>query len=106
MSESFDHEWAFLQKNLAPGVIIPNWTVLKGYLGDSMRVVEVEDVEIVIRPPNAKSDQHVSREEFERIWEVWPAYKNGQKQRQEIREITRYSKYIISVLRWMEIKQG
>ena len=101
-SKSFSEIWQVILRRLKPGDSIQNWTVLKGNLGDSMKVVQVDIGEIVVQTPNAMHLQHVSRDEFEKIWEVWPAYKSGQKQRQEIREITFHSKYILSILHWLE----
>lgn len=102
MEHSFESLWQELQHRLRPGLIIPNWTYLKGYLGDTMRIEEVEDVEIVVKAPKAKTLQHVSKANFEIIWKIWPAYKTGRLQRQEMREMTYYSKYIISILHWLE----
>jgi hypothetical protein len=99
---TFYEIWKVILRQLKPGELIPNWTVLKGYLGDSMKVVQVYKREIIVQAPNAKRLQHVSRGEFENIWAVWPAYKTGQKQRQEIREMTFHSKYILSILHWLE----
>lgn len=102
MKTSFDEIWIKLQAYLKPGTILRNWTVLNGYLGDKMEVVQINQNEIVVQAPNAKTLQRISRNEFEKIWNVWPDYLSGQKQRQEIREITHYSKYIISIFRWVE----
>ncbi len=102
MSAPFDPIWQELITRLKPGMIIRNWTALKGYLGDTIRVAEVKDIEIVIQAPKAKNLQHISREEFGKVWEVWRAYKSGRFQRQNIREMTFYSKYIISILHWLD----
>jgi hypothetical protein len=102
---TFSEIWKVILRRLKPGESIPNWTVLKGYMGDSMKVVQVGEGEIIIQTPNAKRLQHVSRGEFAEVWEVWPAYKTGQKQRQEIREMTFHSKYILSILHWVEDNQ-
>ena len=102
MEITFETVWQELQNRLRPGLIIPNWTYLKGYLGDTMRIEEVEDVEIVVQAPKAKTLQHVSKANFEIIWKIWPEYKTGLLPRQEMIEITRYSKYIISIFHWLD----
>ena len=102
MEKTFESVWQELQNRLRPALIIPNWTCLKGYLGDTMRIEEVEDIEIVVKAPKAKALQHVSKANFEIVWKNWPAYKSGRMQRQEVREMTYYSKYIISILHWLE----
>ncbi|MBA4421302.1 MAG: hypothetical protein C0391_09155 [Anaerolinea sp.] len=94
--------WDTLQKKLKPGINIRNWTILKGYLGDSFQLSHVDQNEIVIQSPKAKSLQRISRDEFEKIAEIWPAYKAGCVQRQQIREMTFHSKYILSILHWLD----
>lgn len=106
MEKTFELIWTDLQNRLKPGLIIPNWTVLKGYLGDTMRIQEVEDVEIVVHAPKAKNLQRVSKADFEIVWGVWEEYKNGRYQRQDMRDLTMYSKYIISILHWLETHQA
>lgn len=102
MSASFDDRWNMLLRCLRPGESIPNWTVLKGYLGDRMQVLQVTRDEIVIQAPNAKNLVCVSRGEFEKVWEIWPAYRARRMRRKEITEITFFSKYIFSILHWLE----
>jgi hypothetical protein len=104
MTDSFEMTWRLLIDRLNPGMTLPNWTVLKGYLGDDMNIVHVDKDEIVIDPPKAKTLQYIKRDEFERIWEIWPDYKAGKLQRQKIREMTYHSKYIFSILHWLEEK--
>jgi hypothetical protein len=101
---AFDTIWQTISTSLKPGMFIRNWTQLKGYLGDEMKVVEVSRGKVVIEAPNAKNLISVPREDFQRVWQVWLAYKGGRMQRQEIREMTFFSKYIISILHWIESK--
>lgn len=102
MGKTFETIWDGLQNHLRAGLIIPNWTYLKGYLGDTMRIEEVDEVEIVVHAPKAKNLQHVSKADFEIVWEVWDEYKNGRYQGQDMRDLMMYSKYIISILHWLE----
>jgi hypothetical protein len=103
MAESgFEAVWQRLQAQLAPGTTVRNWTALKGTLGDEMTVVQVGWNRIVVSAPNAKMEQSVPKEDFRKVWGMWRDYKAGRVQRQEIMEVTRFSKYIISILHWME----
>ncbi|MBN1370422.1 MAG: hypothetical protein JW987_00565 [Anaerolineaceae bacterium] len=102
MQKSFDETWGELQKRLKPGEFIPNWTAHKGYKGDAMKIAQVHQDEVVVDSPTAKTLQHVSRQEFETIWPLWPDYKALRVQRQEIRDLTRSSRYIINILHWLE----
>jgi len=102
MGNVFSDTWQVILHRLKPGEIIPNWTVLKGYLGDTMQVVHFDQDEIVVQAPKAKNLLRVSKDEFKEIWEIWPAYKTGRMQRQEVCEMTFHSKYILSILHWLE----
>jgi hypothetical protein len=102
MSASFDLVWQYLQSHLRPGMVIKNWTVFSGYLGKDLTIVHLSLSEISVDTPNAKTTQHIPRDDFEAVWEVWADYKNGIVLRKDIREFTRFSKYIISTLHWYE----
>ncbi|MGD0707387.1 MAG: hypothetical protein ABSA51_02925 [Anaerolineaceae bacterium] len=98
----FETVWAYLQANLEAGTIIRNWTLMHGYLGDTMKVVAVRGNSIEIEAPNAENIQVVPKEDFEKLWDVWSDYKSRTLKRNELRELTRFSKYIISILHWYE----
>lgn len=103
---TFDSVWSRIQKNLKPGTSIKNWTMLKGYLGDTMKIMGVRGGYIEVDAPNANTTQHISKEEFEKVWDIWPDYKGGKFPRYQIRDMTRFSKYIISILHWAEQGEG
>jgi len=99
---SFETFWEYLQKNLKAGTVIKNWTVDKGYLNDAMIIKALTTSAIYVETPNAKYVQSVPKEDFERVFEVWEDYKVKNFKRSEVRDITRYSKYIISIIDWWE----
>ena len=99
---TFESVWRYLEENLKPGMKVNNWTAFHGYLGDSMTIEAVSSRAIEVNAPKAKTIQIVPREDFQTIWEIWIEYKQDKIQRQEIREMTRFSKYIISILNWYE----
>lgn len=102
MSAEFEEIWRAIQHRLNTGDTIPNWTANNGYLGDTMQIVDMNDDVIVFQAPNAKKNPRVYRAEFEKIWKLWNAYKSGHVRRHEIAEISYFSKYIISIFRWLE----
>jgi hypothetical protein len=111
-NKDFEKFWIHLQARLrsrhpgAPdGMEIRNWTVLKGYIGDSMHVVAVHAETIEVIAPRARNPIVVPKSHFKAVWEVWPLYTNRQMQRQELTPITFFSKYIISILHWLEIEE-
>lgn len=77
-------------------------TAFRGYLGDSMAVVGVRENYIEVDAPNATAIQVVPKDDFEKVWEVWADYKRQKVKRYELRDMTRFSKYIISILHWYE----
>ena len=99
---TFNTVWQYFQQNLKPGMKVKNWTAFHGYLGDAMTIEDVSSLTIEVNAPKAKTIQIVPREDFQTILEVWFDYKRGGILRQEIRENTRFSKYIISIFHWYE----
>jgi hypothetical protein len=101
---TFDALWQKIMAILKPGMSIRNWTPLKGYLGDEMKVVEVSTDKVVIDAPKAKNDVSIYLADFQDVQQVWPAYKAGKVGRREVCDMTFKSKYIISILHWLESK--
>jgi len=98
----FDTIWQTILSSLKPGMFIRNWTPLKGYLGDEMKVVDVSSDKVVIEAPKAKHLVSVYCTDFQNVWQVWPAYKTGKVGRREVCDMTYKSKYIISIFHWIE----
>lgn len=99
---SFRTIWDSLQSNLRVGVTIPNWTAHKGLLGDSFTVTAVAPKSIDVDTPGAEAIQHIQMGDFEQVYNLWSSYRAGTTPRAEVRDKTRFSKYIISIFRWLE----
>ena len=99
---SFEEIWQKIVSRLTPGMTIRNWTILQGYFGDDIEIIDVTPDMIVIKIPTAKYLYSVPRDDFQKLWQVWPAYKNGQIDRLQTSPITRFSRYIIDILHWVE----
>ena len=99
---TFDNVWSWLQGNLKSGQIIKNWSVLHEYLGRTMTIVDVCSDYIKVAPPNAKKNQVIPKEDFEKLWGDWSAYKNGKVLRSTFPKKTRFVTYIISILHYYE----
>ena len=96
----FDDWWRRLQKALSAGTEVPKWTADNGYLGDSFEVARVTPSGVDVVLPD--SWQSVPKKEFEKVYRVWDEYLLGRVRRPEIRDATRFSTYVIAVLRWTE----
>lgn len=103
---AFSSTWNALQKHLAVGTRIPNWTAANGLVGDDFTVVALENTHIDIGTVGAENLQAVPRGDFEIVYCLWNGYVQHRTKRHEIRDRTRFSKYIISILHWLEIKTG
>jgi hypothetical protein len=91
-----------IQTQLASGTDIPNWTVDKGLLGDSFTVVNVSHKYVDVVTPAGNNVQHIPINDFEAVAKLWQQYINKEIGRNVVRDKTRFSKYIISILRWIE----
>jgi hypothetical protein len=94
----FSDTWSAIQNSLNPGEKVKNWTAAKGYLGDSFSITRVSSEYVVVSSPEAKNEQSVPKRDFEKLYTIWGSYCAGSVQRQEIRDMTHFSKYIISIL--------
>jgi hypothetical protein len=100
----FDQTWSEIRAKLKPGQVISNWTQLKGELGDTFRIVEVKSDLIAVETPGTDAIQKVPRKDFEAVAAIWAGYKAGTVKRELMTPLTRYSKYIISIMRWCELR--
>jgi hypothetical protein len=103
--DEFITVWNNLQIYLKPGTEIENWNTYQGYLGEDLTINEVDQNHISVDPPRVLDTQVVPKEMFEQIWEVWQDYRALRLKRSELRDMTNYSKYIISIFRWYETEQ-
>lgn len=102
---TFADTWNSIQNNLGPGTQVKNWTAAKGYLGDIFTIVRVSPEYVVVSSPEAENEQSVPKQDFQKLYIVWSGYCAGSVQRQNIRDMTRFSKYIISILHHIILKE-
>lgn len=98
----FDTVWKELLTYLKPGAEIRIWNIYNGYLGENLTVTEVDPDYISIDPPRVWDRQDIPKVDFERVWFIWQDYRALRLERGEFRDLTKYFKYIVSVLRWYE----
>jgi len=101
VSESFDTIWGTISQ-IEIATSIPNWTQRNGYKGDNFEVDNVSENSITFNVPNAKYKQVVPKRDFVALWKIWSGYKAGTIKRHELRSLSRYTKYIISVFKHLE----
>ena len=96
--QSFEEVWAQIQRNVASGDTIRNWSRHSGYRGNDLMIHAVVARFVDIDSPGAENIQHILREDFSRVHEHWYAYTSGVFARSRLRDITRFSTYVISIL--------
>jgi hypothetical protein len=89
---------------LSAGEEIRNWTIHSGYLGDSFRIATVRPTYVEVEAPRAQTIQHIPRADFEKVDPLWDDYVARRLPRHSIRDRTRFSKYIISIIQ--HLKKG
>jgi hypothetical protein len=77
---------------------IKNWTKLKGEFGENFVISDINPNYIVVMAPSAQMPQIIPRKDFDAILPYWEDYCQGIFKRSDFLKITRYSKYIISIL--------
>lgn len=103
---SFPVFWSELQARLKVEAPIKNWTLAKGFLGDIFRIAAVTADGVKVDSPRAKNLQHIQKGDFEVMYNNWDAYCSGKLRRQELRDLTRFSKYTISIIKYLEDASG
>jgi len=98
----FEATWNALQANLTPGTVIPNGTAYHGAFGEPFTVAAVGATIVVVDPPGAQTEQRVGIADFRAVYDHWNNYCHGPMLRRAFRPLTRYSKYVISILHWLE----
>jgi len=102
----FAATWSALQGRLAASTTIPNWTAANGFLGDSFTVTRITTGHVEVSTPGAQTIQTVPVADFQTVYGVWQRYCQGRVSRPQIRDATRFSKYVISILHWLEGQCG
>src|SRR5208283_2943111 len=102
---AFSETWTALQTELVARPIIPNWTVHSGAIGDPFKVIVATSDVVMVDPPGAESPKRVYRKDFQRVYESWHEYCHCGMLRKEFESLWR-SKYVISILHWLESQLG
>lgn len=103
---AFHETWAALQAHLEPGTTIPNWTIHSGTVGEPFKIASVSPYMIVVDAPGASTHQSVRRTDVEAVYERWDDYLRRGIPRKTFNPLTRQSKYVISMLRWLQDQLG
>ena len=92
----FEEIWNLLCHELALPKAIRNWTVYSGYIGRGDFTAQANGDHVVCIL-SSRSEIRVPKEDFEKVHEMWSGYLSRKTPRHIIRDVTRHSKYIISI---------
>ena len=96
--QRFEGAWARIQRTITPGDTIRNWSRHSGYRGNDFTIHGIGARFVEIDSPGAENIQHIPRTDFARVHEHWDAYNAGVFARSRLRDTTRFSTYVISIL--------
>jgi hypothetical protein len=99
---AFSDTWTVLQASLSNGATIDNWTAHSGEVGEPFQIQSIGNDAIVVTTPGAVTPQWVRRKDFEAVYELWDGYVRGRIPRSTFTPLTRRSKYVISLLHWLQ----
>ena len=92
----FEQVWNRLCHELALPRVVRNWTVDSDYIGRGDFTAQMSGNHIVC-VLTSHSEIQVPKKDFETVYEMWSGYLSREIPRYRIRDVTRHSKYIISV---------
>jgi hypothetical protein len=98
VTEDAKRSWESIKRRIRPGTKVRNWSKHSGYLEGSFTVTAVGPDAIEVDSPGAKNIQVVPRNDFEDVLAVWDTYMAGNLPRYKLRDMTRFSTYIISII--------
>jgi hypothetical protein len=101
---TFESVWARLQ-GTPVGAVVQNWSASSGDRDGSFQVTAVEADLIEIRSSQTGHPQRIPRADFERVYAVWEPYCRGDYPRSALGNVTRFSTYVVSLLRRLEEQQ-
>jgi len=100
---AFNDTMEFIKNNFPAGTEIRNWTAANDYLGDTFTIDTINNDYITVISPNAQNVQNVPVNDFQLVYDMWDQYIDKNIGRAQIRDITRFSKYIISIFHQVSI---
>ena len=100
--DSFDQCWRNILAKLRPMPEMYAWSKA-GRAHTHFAIVEVEPGGITVR--TSKSLRRVPRRDFEVIFPLWPGFKDGKVQRNELRDLCQNTVYVLGIFHWLELQE-
>ena len=96
--------WKYVEVQLSSNIQVPVWSRAKGHLGREFTISEIDRQAeaITVDSPTARNLQRIPAADFRLVWDHWETYISGSLQRKELTAGTRYSTYVISILKLID----
>ena len=103
---SFEGFWKRLLEKLRNPTLIKNWTVYSGYIGEDFFARKHSEFVIECILPTGNT-LYIPKRDFEVIYNLWEDYKRFKVKRAELCRLSRFTKYVISIIhRFEELRWG
>jgi hypothetical protein len=96
-SMSCQTAWEFARRLLRPGMVIQNWTVASGHVGEDFTVREIGSQSLLVELPKS-STLTISSADFLMVGQRWGDYLARRFPRHALRDSSQRTKYVISIL--------
>jgi hypothetical protein len=98
MADTIEAVWADFRARLKPKTIVKAWSAA-GRAHSKFTVMDVDGGAVTILPSTG-NERRISKGDFEKVLNHWPAYKAGRLDRTEL--TSQNTTYIFSLLHWRE----
>ena len=102
MSGKFEDTWADIQRRLPVRESIQNWSADKGYTRGRFRITDVEPSSVTVEADGTSVPRRIAKREFQMIFADWPGYWVGTVRQSSLRDKSKNTIYILSILHWHE----
>jgi hypothetical protein len=98
MVGQFETEWTKITRELHPDVVIRNWGAARGYTGGTFRIDNVNRTSITVSGGDMQMPRRISKADFEKVYAVWNAYREGNYLRSKMTSLSQNTTYILGIL--------
>ena len=102
---TLDQIWNELKGRIAKKTEILTWTADGGYLGERFIVVAVKDGQVHVAEAGAQKADKIPDADFIAVLGIWGDYAEGKVKLAAVEKLTKFPKYVISILRSLEQPQ-
>ena len=84
---------------------VPTWSAEEGYLGERFIIVGVKEGHVQVAEPGAQRADKIPDADFVAVLGIWGDYADGKLKPGAVEKVTRFPKYVVSILRALEQPQ-